>query len=134
MSRKRPHVNTVAKPTRKHVVLVGCGNIGSHLVPLVARWKEVGEVTLVDFDVYEPKNVASQSIDARDLGPRSPCKRGACARLIRRSRFSPFARVEDVALGRLRADYLGGRGLALRPTAREPHRLAAVGAVDRRRR
>lgn len=48
------------------VVVAGCGNIGSHLVPHLARAPGVERVVLVDPDVYEPKNLASQDIRARD--------------------------------------------------------------------
>lgn len=50
------------------VVLAGCGNIGSHLVPHLARIPGVGRVVLVDPDVYERKNLAGQDIRAADVG------------------------------------------------------------------
>ncbi len=94
----------------KHVVIVGAGgNIGSHLVPHVARMAGVGRITLVDPDVYERRNVASQDIRLKDVGAR---KVGALARRIRRIAghdrdvVELDARVEDVAVGRLQADVI----------------------------
>lgn len=50
-----------------NAVVGGCGNIGSHLVPHLARNPRVERVVLVDPDVYEPKNLAGQDIRARDV-------------------------------------------------------------------
>lgn len=50
------------------VILVGLGNIGSHLLGLVARLPGVGELVLVDRDVYETGNLPGQHIEARDVG------------------------------------------------------------------
>jgi len=50
------------------IVLAGCGNIGSHVVPHLARIPEVAQVVLVDPDVYENHNVRGQDIRARDVG------------------------------------------------------------------
>ncbi len=50
------------------LVVVGLGNIGSHLVPHLARLDGVGRVTLVDRDVYETSNLRSQDIGAGDVG------------------------------------------------------------------
>src|ERR1035441_7112986 len=53
----------------KSILLAGAGgNIGSHLVRTVARMKEVAHVTLVDRDVYEPRNLVNQDILPRDVG------------------------------------------------------------------
>jgi hypothetical protein len=49
-------------------VLAGCGNIGSHLVPHLARMPGVGRVVLADPDVYERENLAGQDIRGGDLG------------------------------------------------------------------
>jgi molybdopterin/thiamine biosynthesis adenylyltransferase len=49
------------------VVAGAGGNIGSHFTPHVARMPEVGRVTLIDRDVYEPRNVANQDIAPRDV-------------------------------------------------------------------
>ncbi len=94
----------------RHVVIVGAGgNIGSHLVPHVARMPGVGRITLVDPDVYERRNLSSQDIWVTDLGAR---KVEAQARRIRRLAGDGIevveldARVEDVAVGRLQADVI----------------------------
>ena len=50
------------------IVVAGCGNIGSHVVPHLARIPEVAQVVLVDPDVYENHNVRGQDIRARDVG------------------------------------------------------------------
>jgi hypothetical protein len=52
------------------VVLAGCGAIGSHAVPHLARTPGVRQVVLVDPDEYENKNVRGQDIRARDVGRR----------------------------------------------------------------
>jgi hypothetical protein len=52
------------------VVLSGCGNIGSHAAPHLARTPGVRQVVLVDPDVYQDKNVAGQDIRACDVGRR----------------------------------------------------------------
>jgi molybdopterin/thiamine biosynthesis adenylyltransferase len=53
----------------KSILLAGAGgNIGSHLVRTVARMKEIAHVTLVDRDVYEPRNLVNQDILPRDVG------------------------------------------------------------------
>lgn len=51
------------------LVVVGCGgNIGSHLVPHLARMAAVDRVVLIDRDTYEQKNLTSQDITPDDLG------------------------------------------------------------------
>lgn len=53
----------------KHVIVVGCGgNIGSHMISHVAKLAGVGRVTLIDPDIYEPKNLKSQDIVPSDVG------------------------------------------------------------------
>lgn len=54
----------------KSIVVAGAGgNIGSHFTPHLARMAEVGRVTLVDRDVYEPRNGRNQDIVVpRDVG------------------------------------------------------------------
>lgn len=94
----------------KHVVIVGAGgNIGSHLVPHVARMASVGRMTLVDPDVYERRNLASQDIWLTDVGAR---KVEVQARRIRQLAGDDIdivdldRRVEDVPAGRLQADVI----------------------------
>jgi molybdopterin/thiamine biosynthesis adenylyltransferase len=87
-----------------HAILVGCGNIGSHAVDQLARLPEVRRLTIIDFDHYETKNVASQQIDPRDVG--QP-KAKVLARRAKRIRpdlhvVPVVSRFENVPLGRLR--------------------------------
>ena len=49
-------------------LVVGLGNIGSHLVPHVARMPEIDRVVLVDPDVYGESNRRSQAIGSADIG------------------------------------------------------------------
>jgi len=53
---------------RRKVVVVGCGNIGSHLVPLLARSMQADELLLVDPDRYETRNLSSQDIALEHVG------------------------------------------------------------------
>jgi molybdopterin/thiamine biosynthesis adenylyltransferase len=52
----------------RHVVVAGCGNTGSHLLPHLARMASISRITLVDPDCYEPANLAVQNIDRTDVG------------------------------------------------------------------
>ena len=53
----------------KSIVVAGAGgNIGSHFTPHLARMPQIGRVTLIDRDVYEPRNVGNQDIAPRDVG------------------------------------------------------------------
>jgi len=96
-------------PRGKTVVAVGAGgNIGSHLVPHLARTPGVGRIVLVDGDVYGASNLWSQQIRRRDLGrPKVAVQR----RVLREidttlAVVAIAARVEDVPLGHLRGDVL----------------------------
>jgi molybdopterin/thiamine biosynthesis adenylyltransferase len=51
-----------------HVVVVGVGAVGSHLVPHLARSPRVGQVTVIDHDRYDAGNTRGQDIDARAIG------------------------------------------------------------------
>jgi len=103
---------TPAKPASpspgKHVIVAGCGNIGSFLVLLLVRMAEIAKLTLVDFDVYEENNFSSQHIAPADFGK---SKAGVLARLARR--LNPrlevipiVARLESVPPGNLRGDVM----------------------------
>ena len=48
-----------------HVIVIGVGAIGSHLVPHLARSPRVSRVTLIDRDRYETANLGGQQIDVR---------------------------------------------------------------------
>jgi molybdopterin/thiamine biosynthesis adenylyltransferase len=105
-----PHATGAAEQRGKSVVLVGAGNIGSHLLPLVARMPEVDRITVIDRDRYDATNIASQDIAPADV---NGCKALVQARRARR--INPglkvtalHAAVEDVPLGLLAADVLIG--------------------------
>jgi molybdopterin/thiamine biosynthesis adenylyltransferase len=94
---------------KKNVVVVGAGgNIGSHLVPHLARMPNVGRVTLIDRDNYESTNLTSQDIAPADVG-----KRKAEVQARRLRRINPDLEVEAIVdavervpLGKLRADVI----------------------------
>ena len=67
--------------SKPRVVLVGVGNIGSFLVPLLARDQEIGELVIIDRDRYETHNLANQDIKPADVGR---WKAGVQARRTRR--------------------------------------------------
>src|SRR5262249_58742008 len=52
---------------RATVLVAGAGNIGSHLVPLLAR-SGVGRICLVDRDHVEMKNLRNQDYRPEDVG------------------------------------------------------------------
>ena len=93
----------------KSVTIVGSGGaIGSHLVPHVARMPSVSRVTLIDPDRYESHNLASQEIEARDVGKLKVSVQGRRVR-----RINPMLtvntiaeRVESIPLGALRCDVI----------------------------
>ena len=88
------------------VVVVGAGgNIGSHLVPHLARMQGVQKVVLIDKDTYERKNLTSQDITPRDVGQ---AKARVQARRLRRidptlSVVAYTTEVEALPLSALRA-------------------------------
>ena len=87
---------------------MGLGNIGSQLVPLLARSGTFGALTLVDPDRYDPGNLRTQNIQPAHVGM---AKAEAQALLVRDTRpdidVTPIcAAVEDAPLGRLRADVI----------------------------
>lgn len=91
------------------VVVVGAGgNIGSHLVPHLGRLRGVTRVVLVDPDVYEARNLASQDIGRADVGqPKVLVQARRLRRVAPGLHVTMLAeRLEDVPLGRLRGDVL----------------------------
>ena len=93
----------------KHLVVLGAGgNIGSHLVPLLARLPGVTQLTLADYDCYEEKNLRSQAISPSDMGQPKARVQARCARRINpRLRVVPIVdRLENVPLGCLRGDVI----------------------------
>jgi hypothetical protein len=92
----------------KTVVLVGLGNIGSQLLPLLVRAPEIERLVLVDPDSYHVSNLRGQNVRARDVGL---TKVDAMARLSAEVcgevEVVTHARgVEDVPLALLRGDVL----------------------------
>ena len=94
----------------KRVVIVGAGNIGSHLAPLIARIAEVGRILVIDRDRYEEKNLTGQSITAAEVGDAKASVQAAVLR-----RISPdivvssfVGEFEHVPLGWLRGDLILG--------------------------
>ena len=57
-----------ARPRRSVAIVGAGGNIGSHLVPHIARMQDVERIVLVDPDAYDESNLAGQEIDAGDVG------------------------------------------------------------------
>jgi adenylyltransferase/sulfurtransferase len=51
-----------------HVVIVGAGTIGSHVVSHVARRADVTRISVIDPDRYEPRNLRAQEIVPADVG------------------------------------------------------------------
>lgn len=99
----------VTETSGKTIVVVGAGgNIGSHLVPHLARMPGVSRVTLIDKDRYEEGNLWTQNITPRDVG-----RRKAMVQARRLGQIEPRLRVEAIAsavervpLGKLRADVM----------------------------
>jgi molybdopterin/thiamine biosynthesis adenylyltransferase len=101
-------VSAPARAPRRVVVVGAGGNIGSHLVPLLARLPALEQLVLVDPDRYEPSNLAGQAIAPRDVGRAKAKVQAARARRIR-PRLAVEAivgTVEQVPLGCLRADWI----------------------------
>lgn len=92
----------------KSVAVVGAGNIGSHLLPHLARSGRVSRITLIDGDDYDVTNVATQDICAGDAGKPKVLVQARRLRAIRPGCDvrSLRARVEDLPLGVLRADVI----------------------------
>ena len=89
-------------------IVIGLGNIGSHLVPHVARMPGIGRVVLIDPDVYGDANRSSQAVGEGDIGR---AKAAVQAEVVHRVNPDlavtrlPHA-VEDVPLGCLRGDLI----------------------------
>jgi molybdopterin/thiamine biosynthesis adenylyltransferase len=93
----------------KRVVVIGAGgNIGSHLVPHLARMGIVGSVTLIDRDRYEARNLTAQDAGLRDVG-----RSKARVQARRLHHVNPTLHVDAIAdsvenlpLGSLRGDVI----------------------------
>ncbi len=92
-----------------HVVVVGAGgNIGSHLVPHLARLPDITRLTLVDPDRYVAHNLQNQAITVAAVGRSKVHVQATLARRINPgiSVRAIAERVEDTPLGRLRGDVI----------------------------
>ena len=92
----------------KHVVVVGVGAIGSHVVAHLARTPAVARVTLVDPDVYDASNLRGQNIGASDVGRKKVHVQARRLRSINPglSVATWDEAVESMPRGRLRADVI----------------------------
>jgi molybdopterin/thiamine biosynthesis adenylyltransferase len=101
---------SIASPARRSrtACLVGLGNVGSQLVPLLARARLFDALTLVDPDRYDERNLYTQHIAREDVGAPKAFVQARVARAIDPAlRVTALdAAVEDVPLGRLRADVI----------------------------
>jgi adenylyltransferase/sulfurtransferase len=97
-------------PPRRRVAVVGAGNIGSHVVSLLARLSHVAHVTIIDRDVYEEKNLLSQDIVRSDVGkPKAKVQSRRARRLNSALTVDAVvADLVDVPPGVLRADVILG--------------------------
>jgi molybdopterin/thiamine biosynthesis adenylyltransferase len=90
------------------VVVVGAGNIGSHVLPHLARLPQITGLLVIDRDAYADDNVKTQAIEPGDVGQ---LKSAVQARLL--NWINPslevtwlHSNVELVPLGLLRADVI----------------------------
>jgi len=90
------------------IIVVGLGNIGSHLAPHLPRMAGVSHVVLIDKDKYDRSNVVSQAITPGECGRGKAQVQGLRLKRIRPSLgvTAIAAPVEDVPLGRLRGDVI----------------------------
>jgi len=95
-------------PGRSIVVVGAGGNIGSQLMPHLARMPAIDRITLIDKDVYETSNLKSQNIMPRDVGQKKAMVQARRIKGINAEvRVETIAdAVERVPLGRLRADVM----------------------------
>ncbi len=89
-----------------HIVVVGLGNIGSHLIPHLGRMADVGRVTVIDRDSYEDANVSGQDILASEAGrPKAVVQARRLRRIHPRIHVTPIhAEVETLPPGILQGD------------------------------
>ena len=93
----------------KHVIVIGAGgNIGSHLVPHLARMHEISRLTLIDRDRYEERNLSNQAVPPWAVGLEKATVQASLAHNIApHLQITPIAEhVEDVPLGALSGDLL----------------------------
>jgi molybdopterin/thiamine biosynthesis adenylyltransferase len=102
-------MNKRDRDSNGHVIVVGAGgNIGSHLVPLLARMAEVRRLTLIDRDSYESANRFNQSVSQSWMGKPKALSQAHVAREVNAALRTEAIvdAVERVPLGLLRADLI----------------------------
>ena len=106
----KPTSSPGSPPAAGHVVIIGAGNTGSALVGMMSRSEFVKRLTLVDHDVYDVSNLRGQAIRSGDVGQPKVFVQAERARQINPNLQveAIFAAVENVPLGRLRADVMLG--------------------------
>ena len=89
-------------------IVIGLGNIGSHLVPHVARMPEIERLVLIDPDVYGESNRLSQAIGTADIGrPKTEVQAGVAHQINPELVVTGLSQaVEDVPLGCLRGEVI----------------------------
>ena len=94
--------------SKGHVVIVGCGAIGSVLVDQVARMPEVNRLTLIDPDTYSCENLQTQCITRFDIGRPKVTAQRRHVRSIRPDLDVAVhqARVEELPVGALRGSVI----------------------------
>ena len=124
----------MSESLHKHVILVGVGNIGSHVVPHLARMPQVSRVTLIDHDTYEASNVQSQDILPTDKG-----RPKAAVQARRLRHINPdihvdavVDRIENVPAGHLECDLIlaGLDSMRARLVVNERARLLGIPWID----
>lgn len=102
---------------KTHVVIVGLGNIGSQLVPLLGRLPDVAKIILIDHDTYAASNVGGQNITPAEFGrPKVVVQAARLFEIRPELRVTPlFEKVETVPLGELAAEVVVGCLDALGP-------------------
>ena len=117
-----------------HVIVVGVGNIGSHLVPNLGRTPGLAAVTLIDRDRYDESNLGGQDMTRRDVGRLKVRVQAARLRRINPGLLvrAVGVAVEEVPLGLLQADALLGcvDSRAARQTLNEVTRRLGVPWID----
>lgn len=91
--------------------VAGCGNIGSHVIPLVARVPGVRRMLLCDKDAYSESNIVSQGIEIGDVGrPKVDVMADRVRRIAPDVEIVTFAApLADVPIGLLAAEcWIGG--------------------------
>lgn len=123
-----------ARPNWATAIVVGLGNIGSHLVSHLGRMPAIGRLVLIDPDSYDASNRSGQAITAAAVGQIKVEVQRAVVREINPelavdARHAP---VEEIPLGHLRGDVMLSclDSRAARQYVNEVARLLGVPWVD----